>query len=323
MKTENWIDLTLNVSVACAIRGQVLPMVHRIQEMRATTSIQDWISFSFGSTTHMDLPWSMDWDTVSKLVADNPELFPEDMVKNKDYFRNVKSKTMRARSDKKYFKPFESPCSVFNCTDKIDIIGKYLESPSPYSHFSFNLSPKIDEYEFENLLHEIEITKPWIQNIERQNGIDLSEKFIIFRTGWSNKFYCARTDLSNPIFEGWHAYLIHPYLSDDAILYLVSKNVKGVGVDSPGLENPLSYVNSFSDRYQPYLRRLVATRKRLAPLHFIFLAQERLLIENLVNLDVEELDSRLPINGTIRIFPYEMGSECVCPVKIYFEMEGA
>lgn len=101
-----------------------------------------------------------------------------------------------------------------------------------------------------------------LEAAEERAGLAVREsEFVVIHTGW-DRFLESKDYLLN-----------HPYLSENGAQYLEFKNVSGVGVDSPNLENPDS--------------------KNL-PIHEILLRKEILILENLCNLNrIEEPRFRL------------------------------
>lgn len=81
---------------------------------------------------------------------------------------------------------------------------------------------------------------------------DLRGKAVIVRTGWSERW---RTDA---YFEN------HPFLTEDAALYLRDQNVRLVGIDSHNIDD---------------------TRGRRRPVHTVLLRDGILIVEHLCNLD--------------------------------------
>ena len=83
-------------------------------------------------------------------------------------------------------------------------------------------------------------------------GYDLENKAVLVHTGWSEHW---RTDA---YFEG------HPYLTEDAAIFLRDNGVKLVGIDSHNIDN---------------------TAHNSRPVHSILLAEEIFIVEHLCNLE--------------------------------------
>lgn len=89
-------------------------------------------------------------------------------------------------------------------------------------------------------------------------NLELKGRAVLVHTGWSEHW---RTDT---YFEN------HPYLSEDAAIFLKDQGVRLVGIDSHNIDD---------------------TAKKSRPVHSTLLAQEIFIIEHLCNLD------QLPSNG--------------------------
>lgn len=89
-------------------------------------------------------------------------------------------------------------------------------------------------------------------------NLALRKKAVLVRTGWSEYW---RTDT---YFEN------HPYLTEDAAIFLIAQGVRLVGIDSHNIDD---------------------TAKKSRPVHSALLAQEIFIVEHLTNLD------QLPSNG--------------------------
>lgn len=89
-------------------------------------------------------------------------------------------------------------------------------------------------------------------------NLELKGRAVLVHTGWSEHW---RTDT---YFEN------HPYLSEDAAIFLRDQGVRLVGIDSHNIDD---------------------TAKKSRPVHSTLLAQEIFIIEHLCNLD------QLPSNG--------------------------
>jgi len=89
-------------------------------------------------------------------------------------------------------------------------------------------------------------------------NLKLNDKAVLVHTGWSEHW---RTDI---YFEN------HPFLTEDAAIFLRDQRVRLVGIDSHNIDD---------------------TAKKSRPVHSTLLAQEILIVEHLCNLD------QIPSNG--------------------------
>lgn len=89
-------------------------------------------------------------------------------------------------------------------------------------------------------------------------NLKLNNKAVLLHTGWSENW---KTDT---YFEN------HPFLTEDAAIFLKDQGVRLVGIDSHNIDD---------------------TAKKSRPVHSTLLAQEILIVEHLTNLD------QLPSNG--------------------------
>ena len=97
-----------------------------------------------------------------------------------------------------------------------------------------------------DVANEIEIGVHFFEHIDLQN------KAVIVNTGWSKHW---NTDL---YFEN------HPYVTEEAAIFLKEKNVKLVGIDSHNIDD---------------------TKGKTRPVHTTLLGAEILIVEHLCNLD--------------------------------------
>jgi kynurenine formamidase len=149
--------------------------------------------------------------------------------------------------------------AIVNCTDKQDILNQYLmtasedklfEEKGKYPFLDIVKLEKADaESKGENtllsILRKLEINEKYLKDKFYSVDKDISEfDFIILRTDWFEFRFNPNT-LSNMHFEGFHAFLLHPYLSHETIKYIFKnhENIQGFASDTSSLNNPMSYVN--------------------------------------------------------------------------------
>lgn len=82
---------------------------------------------------------------------------------------------------------------------------------------------------------DYQITRGDIQNWEAQNGPLTSKDIVFFNTGWS-EFWGKKKEYLGTDKMGDIGNLHFPGISEDAAKYLVSKKIKGVGLDTPSLD---------------------------------------------------------------------------------------
>jgi len=288
------------------------------------------IYINLHSSTHIDLPWSFNYDVYEtelnkkniKLPIDFPPTF-----KN-DYVNAVKLK-------KKLLKPkINVPCIIIDVSYKQKIIEdalfkipaeKYRDSDYTGSYYQQFLNPLMEYEDFQKILHDICITKEELKSV--LEGIKKPENtFLIFKTGW-DIFAPDIRDLNHPMWECWHAFLIHPYLDENSIKYITDNNYLGIGCDTFSLECPLYYVDEHNAL--PYAQ---IAKKRLMeyglkfnnitlpnfykPMHLYMFSKGGLIIEN---LDIPKSDKDLIKflkedknkisfeTNTVTIFPFDLG----------------
>lgn len=333
------IDLTSDVSKSCAFRGGALPTI-QLNEISRTFNRASTISFSVHCTTHIDLPWSFDWEKLStfyksiksqcnnsgmdshqnKRFSDIISFFDDMGLNDKSIALKTKNMSLnRGKIKEKYSGWIEKKCIVLDFSDKIGVIEDFLDLSFP----SLYLRDDIDKLEAHFLFDQLKITKKDIEkkliSIKETFGDKypkdgLKDKIIVIKTLWSERFLPYKMDINNPIFEGWHAFLTYPYLARDAIIYLIDEEVAGVASDTISLENPLLYIDFLSDNYKKYLQQLEEIEIGISPLHLSFLSNQKLIIENLWYLN--KIPS--PI-GTLYVFPYQLGTLDGTIANVFFE----
>jgi arylformamidase len=104
-------------------------------------------------------------------------------------------------------------------------------------------------------LEAIVIHVPYIEGLEvRPEHLkekDIQNKAVLFHTGW-DRFWASETYFEN-----------HPYINEQAAIYLRDQKVKLVGIDSMNVDD---------------------TRSRKRPTHSVLLANDILIVEHLCNL---------------------------------------
>lgn len=327
---ETLVNLTSDISKSCAFRGGSLPKLNEVQVPMSYSKVSS-ITFSIHNATHIDLPWLIDWELIKNFISEiENKPYSSDMNQyqvrrieeikkyfneikiDKDYVESVIKELIHKKFEieKQYFKWIEKDCVILDFSDKIKIIEKFLnkKGPTPTSYLNDNLS----ELEIMSLFNQLSITeKDIIAKIEqikkntKKNFFahDLSDKIIIFKTLWTERFLPYKMDINNPLFEGWHVFLTYPYLTKNSVQYLIQANVAGIGSDTVSLENPFLYIDSLSDNYKEYLLKLENTNIEIFPLHLLFLSRKKIIIENLWHL--KKVNSSI---GKIYIFPYNLGT---------------
>jgi kynurenine formamidase len=83
---------------------------------------------------------------------------------------------------------------------------------------------------------DYEITKDDIKSFEIKHGALNSQDIVLFYTGWGKYWGNKKSYLGSNAFND--VYHLHfPGISKKAALYLVSKKVKGIGLDTPSLDH--------------------------------------------------------------------------------------
>ncbi|MCD4705264.1 cyclase family protein, partial [bacterium] len=236
------ISLTAKISDTAALRGGILPSVKYSPINRRSVYSISTIQFSIHGVTHMDLPWLVNWEQIKKEIDKNNNI-------GKNYSKFLGGKSVvddvikknffdEKRTENNYLIPRKEgfDAIILNLTGKMEKIRKLLHSSESSRDYSRNPYVNIDKQKnpfiAKELFDELSITKKELVDLleEAKTGKwkSLKDKIIIFNTGWSEKHYPLRSDINNPIFEGWHLYLTHPYLDFDATKFLIDEKVLGV-----------------------------------------------------------------------------------------------
>ena len=333
------INLTAKISDTGAYRGGILPQIKYSPISRRSVYSISTIMFSVHCATHIDLPWLVDWEHVKSEIGKNSgmgknySMILKDNIVIDDFIKKIYLEEEEEIEDY-YLSPrtegFEA--IILNFNDKrikleksLSKIGYQDDYPYyPYISIDEKNNPFLAQEIFDDLLISKEDLEKSIKYIKKKEGVfDLENKIIIFNTGWSENYYPLRNDISNPIFEGWHYYLTHPYLDLEATRFLMDEKILGVASDTPSLENPLLYVDFASFNFQPYLQQ-IGKRKQFVsifgPLHLLMLSNQKFIIENLWNLEeIMTGDEKYKI-GKIHIHPIPLGTEDATIINAFFDL---
>lgn len=119
-----------------------------------------------------------------------------------------------------------------------------------------------------------------IYNFESEHGALVDELFVLFRTGWDAHWKNSQDYRNN---------LVFPALSEKAALYLLKKNILGIGIDTLSPDRPsLGY-----------------------PVHRILLGNNKLIVENVTNLD-----QLPPIGFFVGLFPLFIEGATESPARV-------
>lgn len=179
--------------------------------------------------------------------------------------------------------------------------GTHIDAPI---HFSEN-GLSVDQIPIQELLgravvidvaHQVEghpdylITKDDIQVFEKKFHKLSSKEIVIFRTNWSKHWHNKKKYLGTDVL-GDIQNLHFPGLSKEAASYLLSKKVKGIGIDGPSMDSGVS--TDF-------------------PVHRIILGANKYGLENLTNLD--ELP---PVGAQLIVAPMKIRGGSGAPTRVF------
>ena len=338
-KENKIIDITSSFDLSVSKRREFGLEMHRLSQFGLISPKRSAIRVSPQAVTHLDLPWHFQDKFLKKFNDEDFEIPPFFEPEAVDYI------------DKKYINTkgglCKNPCVIINLSSVYkDFLKKLISNdtngmPENYIYIGEQQKKTKDmdvtrfedtEYLFdpftenENLIEEICQTLAIDLNIFHSlltNNDNIENTIIIFKTCWNGLrgFTPKIRNLNNPIWEGLHPYLLHPFLKKDLIDFLIEKNVLGIGCDCPELENPLLYFVK-----NKTLEHLLKARERYyekyyeAPfyLHGNFLSRNKYLIENL-DLSVFYSNKEPCIRGELYIFPlpsYAISDAMVC--KVFF-----
>ncbi len=203
--------------------------------------------------THMDLPWALsesEWsyvtDKVSKETGIKIPPSPgtpggESLLKKYSSARFLKCIIVDISSKRK---------DLFNYTHEskpLDIVTGHAKETFSLGYEGEIFQSEVIQFktrkEFKELIEGLCITKEELQkSIEplRKQIKDFSETIICFRTYWNVFFRPQYPDIRHPLWNCYHPYLLHPYLDEFGVDYLLKElNIAGVAADIPGLDCPL------------------------------------------------------------------------------------
>jgi len=314
-------DITASINYSAAKRGENGFSSYSLNHYTEEIPQRTMITFSPQSITHIDLPWHV------KVAYDYDDIIP-----------SYPSKLANEYIDDKFLKTPGNLCKMeciiidvteikSNFTKRLMKLDKNISGISVPKNFIFigndkklaeedgiAIRNKGTDYLFDPF-GDVEVIKEALDllkiddNILLKTGLkrdDFNDKFVLFKTGWigSKGFVPEIKNIRNPIWEGLHPYLLHPYLDKSAIDFLGIKNLKGIGYDSIEMENPISYfVNGVTLPSIYNLRSEMIRNERYKPfeIHKEFLGNSKILLEN---IDLTQIDiTGLYQSGILYILP--------------------
>ena len=165
--------------------------------------------------------------------------------------------------------------------------GTHIDAPV---HF-INYGKSIDKYKLNHFLGPARLlnfsrvknrTEISLESVKKITKNKLSEKIIIFRFDWTDKFYGKK-----------NFYIDHPFLSPELCRWLVKKKVKLIGIDIPQPDNPFNTRNSSNDGIN----------------HKILLSNDVLILEYMTNLQNIKKNSFFFVGAPLNIKESD-GSPC-------------
>jgi len=320
-------DLTIPINKCGAFRGGRLPFIQKYDiPYRPHTASS--IFFSIHTTTHLDLPWGLDWRFVERKKIEDQistiENSNQTDGKNIRFIYNIlKNVNKLIEMGEKYkheligdfSKPTVKECIVLDFTDLSNKFEAFLEDFDDFTidpkYLKTNLAPE----EFETLHKLLSISEEKI--LEKVSKEDILNKIVLFKTGW-DYYYPFYSQLGQSMWEAWYSYLTYPFLDLSGVQCLYDNGAIGVASDTPCLEDPLYYLEPVSQFVQKYIREvykkgLFENLPVFRPLHVSFLSNSKYVIENLTN--TESIKSE---KGYLWIDPMTFGSDDGIPLKVYF-----
>ncbi len=177
------------------------------------------------------------------------------------------------------------------------------------------------------ILNNIQINMDELEKIF--SSIDLENlDGIILRTDWSD-FRYGNSELNNPFFEMFHAFLIHPYINLEVLDFIKRKipDIKLLGSDTPALTNPLMFVDP--NHTMPIIRKLYykmygegIISKDLDIAENFIENEFRYFIKNIGSLNNVQNDNEKITIGNMILIPIPILSEptgMIC--ELYFKRE--
>lgn len=120
-------------------------------------------------------------------------------------------------------------------------------------------------------------------NVSHFHGLNLTGKAVLIKTDWSDLWQ------TESYFEN------HPYLTEEAAVYLRDNNAKLVGIDSYNIDD---------------------TRTKRRPVHTVLLAKEILIVEHLCNLKSIPTSAEFAFNAV----PPKIKGMGAYPVRAYAQL---
>ena len=238
---KNLIDLTLPFGSAISVKG--LPSFHNDEIEYGTEwdkRLTSTITFNLHTVTHYDLPWVFTNNFWEKFMEIEPELV-------KDIINITSEKRAEIYSFFTENKIYD--CLILDFRHKKHFIEQamkknWYEEEITRALVDIDHSFRLPEFldsgisleNLKNLLRSLSITEGELKNILERERI--SNSILIFYTGWRS-FEPQFKNISHPVFTGWHPFTMTPFLTKNALKYLINKDIAGIGFDSISLDNIL------------------------------------------------------------------------------------
>lgn len=276
---DRGIDMTGFITSGLAARNTLAPSITSkpaVHGMRVFSSVNAHIH----STTHIEFPWTFRMRNIKNDEWPGGERpFPT--------FRSSKAQEILLE----YHRPKVLSTILLDFSDKRRLLADVLDQFGVGTREAATrmLGSSMPAAVLRSLLQDLKIGFDEILGLigDRQR---LKETFLVFFTGWE-KWRPQFRDVSHPVFESWHPFLLHPYLDATGIEKLSEAGVAGVGIDTYGIECPLYYADPHLS--MPAVTECVEEMERtrrlgnrvslplVPPVHFHVLKRRRLIVESL------------------------------------------
>jgi hypothetical protein len=185
----------------------------------------------------------------------HPRLFPS-LVIDCSPKAQILAQVLVARGSHSVATSFDNPAVV----DNFDYFDDLIETDrDPFESLLGGLSQERYMSLIEGLRIEVEEITTVVECYAQD--FDLSQSLLILRTGWNAWRPRAEPnkDLRHPVFQGWHPFLVHPYM-DMTTRDLVSK-FAGIGTDCGGLDCPVYDLDETQHPEYASVRRRILSGK--------------------------------------------------------------
>lgn len=219
-----YVELSVDWGDYVASHGPLPLTIGRRESVgEGTAGIYPEIQLSVHSVSHFDLPWAV--------VRPPSELGVPDLRDTRGSARAMLTQHRLTRSQ-------EREAVIVDLRYKSEALaGMLCEAPAGSGEWVVRPDKRS---QIQTILQRLWISRDDLEMrlATRTGHVSLSNRWLLLHTGWPELFRPAWPDLSNPGFECWHAWSLHPYLDQVCVEWLLEQGIYGLATDTSMVDCP-------------------------------------------------------------------------------------